>query len=40
MMSSMIWLFFMEIGFVRVIQIIAITQMIQICPRFHFQNKQ
>ena len=29
----------MEIGFVRVIHIVAISQMIQICPRFHFENK-
>lgn len=29
----------MEIGFVRSIQIVATTQMIQICPRLQFQNK-
>ena len=39
MMSSKKLLFFIEIGFVRVIPIVTIYQMIQICPRFHFQNK-
>ena len=38
-MLSKILLFFIEIGFVTVFQIVAITQMIQICPRFQFQNK-